>query len=916
MVFQEGGQQPSTSGHQCRAGGNRMASAGQSSKPEMYSRAVQTGFPHPSDNANLHHPHQQLPICICGQAGEGNCWCESLGFLKDQELCRVVLQKGCPRSRFAVLLSMHEEFCKSARGDQIINTRRRGSAHGDIRVKRSKLAPPPTLPRPRAQSVIVQKTRAANRLNEANTKRSPQVSVKPKKSVDPTRQGQQKQDGKGKSSARVLPKKDQQFKKEKKCLENNALSNGTASKQESSVAEEGSHLDQTSYVSKAWLLFTGCETGKKTKDSEGSKPEAMCDDHHHNKESMKGCSSSVSDTKRLNNQAAHLEVSTQSDRKKDAEKVNRITGLSVSSKRKVTNKSESTSTSTESSNKYANRLKGRKLDSETLQTSDVAQRVGKPDLSDECDRTALLDSVTISRDDEAETSVSGACRLDPQDGMREGELSIFASSTLGDPCMSLMNRNVKDLDHSTELAGSELNERLKDNRKLDGSLTIPVKRRDHVSHRDSGIVSSGSVCESRLSATHSVMVEDKSESGDSMTRAETKNCHKPDSLSVAFGPSRAFKEGECNIPSEETNNSRMSRSPLLKTAQGITCSESNLQVEDDYLLGACAIVKRDHSVCNEYNSSSEGDGINTMSSKDKAVQGNCQSPAAKEEEFSFISPVIVIEDKETSEQCLSISDSKSCKVEGSRPDAEHSHMVQLRINVDLKVKHDAQNKLKKDNIIVKKGDRIVHQKVSKKSENERAKERKHQRTMNPRKVGILKYLICQSPLILSDLNDSDYEDSESELEDLSYNKEDQFATMPVEIVLKIFRELRTRDLSQLKFTCKNFYWLITRFNIVGVDSKWVEMDSYRNDPCMQCGKVRDRRGDVSLCYWHPKYYYRTGNGRHHWTCCLNTSKDAPGCLEGLHDNKWTTSKVMKRSIPRQWSSNMWHLCPHKVNMEP
>ncbi|XP_054749574.2 uncharacterized protein LOC129255047 [Lytechinus pictus] len=896
VVFPEGSQQPSTSGHQCRSGGNRMAGAGQSSKPEMYSRAVQTGFPHTPENANLQQTHQQLPICVCGQADE-NCWCESLGFLKDQELCRVVLQKGCPRSRVALLLSMHEEFCKSARGDPIINTRRRGSAHGDIRVRRSKAAPPPTLPRPRAQSVIVQNTRAANRLNEVNAKRSPQVSVKPKKSVDPNQQGQLH--GKGKCGNKVLTKKDQQYTKEKKCLERNVLSNGTASKEESSSAEEGSHLDQTSYVSKAWLLFTGCEKGKKSKESV-SKPEALCDKNPNSEE--------VPVNKASKNQSARLEGSLQSDKKDDP---NRITGLSVSSKRKVTNKDESTPMSSESSNKNASHLKVRKSD-ESLQTSaifrsDKEQRVGKSDISDECDRTALLDRVTIPQD-EVESTTLGACHLDPQDSIMDQELSILISLPQ-ESRVILKDRGVNDLDQNSELAGNEVNERLKDNGHLNETLALSVLKVDRVSCQDKEIGNDVSDCESRLGTSHDVTVIDKSETEDGMIRTETENF----SLSAASSSPCSIKEDDCNIESRQINNSQEMGSSLLKIAQGKPCSESTLQVEDDSLLGACAILKKDQSVCNKCNSS-EGNGIAKTSPENKVV--SCHSPTW-EEEFPVLPSIGIDEDEKlTSNQQPPISEIQSC--EASRQvvksaagiDAEH------HIKVNFNVKQDESKRMKKDDVIMKQGTKNLHQKVSRRSENEKIKERKHQRIMNPRKVGMLKYLICQSPLILSELNDSDFEDSDSESEDLSYNQEDRFATFPVEIVLKIVRELCTRDLAQLKVTCKNFYWLIKKYNIVGVDSRWVENGAYRDDPCMKCGKVRDRRGDVSLCYFHPKYYYRTGNGRHHWTCCLNTSRDAPGCVEGLHDNQWTTSKVMKRSIPRQWSFNMWHLCPHKDNMDP
>ena len=179
--------------------------------------------------------------------------------------------------------------------------------------------------------------------------------------------------------------------------------------------------------------------------------------------------------------------------------------------------------------------------------------------------------------------------------------------------------------------------------------------------------------------------------------------------------------------------------------------------------------------------------------------------------------------------------------------------------------------------------------------------------VNPAKVGTLRYLILQSPLVMCDVDISDDEDSDPEKDENGEVIQDYpLGYLPTYIVAQIFSYLGTRDLAALKCTCKDFRWLIDRYNIRGNDSRWLESDGYKEDPCYQCGKIRDARGDVSLCRWHPKIYYKNGHiGRRYWTCCFALEEDAIGCQVGLHDNNWVLSGFKIRKVPRPWRNLFW-----------
>ena len=183
--------------------------------------------------------------------------------------------------------------------------------------------------------------------------------------------------------------------------------------------------------------------------------------------------------------------------------------------------------------------------------------------------------------------------------------------------------------------------------------------------------------------------------------------------------------------------------------------------------------------------------------------------------------------------------------------------------------------------------------------NKRPRQKKY---VDPDKVSHLRYLILQSPIVLWDGEDSDSDESDVELNEFGEVKQDYpLGRLPDYIVAQIFRNLPTKDLAALKCACKDFKWLIEKFDIKSSDSKWAEESLYREDPCMQCGKIRDPRGDVSLCRWHPKIYYKNGEiGRHYWTCCFASEEDSPGCTTSLHDNKWSGSHSRLCKVPRSW----------------
>ncbi|XP_033123291.1 uncharacterized protein LOC117121962 [Anneissia japonica] len=167
-------------------------------------------------------------------------------------------------------------------------------------------------------------------------------------------------------------------------------------------------------------------------------------------------------------------------------------------------------------------------------------------------------------------------------------------------------------------------------------------------------------------------------------------------------------------------------------------------------------------------------------------------------------------------------------------------------------------------------------------------------------IGYLQNLILQSDLVLCNPLE---EESDTESDVVSNNEYFSdfcwFDILDLDILYQIFHLLPTRDLAVLKCVCQDFKWLIEFYDIAGVDSKWSESNSYRDDPCMHCGKIKDPSGDVSLCRWHPKGYYKDGHyGRHYWICCRQSLEDAPGCVVGVHDNNWTTSRERLCHIPK------------------
>lgn len=110
--------------------------------------------------------------------------------------------------------------------------------------------------------------------------------------------------------------------------------------------------------------------------------------------------------------------------------------------------------------------------------------------------------------------------------------------------------------------------------------------------------------------------------------------------------------------------------------------------------------------------------------------------------------------------------------------------------------------------------------------------------------------------------------------------------LPHHIMVNIFRFLPTKTLAALKCTCHYFKFIIEYYDIRPVDSLWVCDLRYKDDPCKQC-KKKYVRGDVSLCWWHPKPYCQSlPYGPGYWMCCHRSHKDSPGCKVGLHDNRW------------------------------
>ncbi|KAE8584875.1 hypothetical protein XENTR_v10021144 [Xenopus tropicalis] len=111
-------------------------------------------------------------------------------------------------------------------------------------------------------------------------------------------------------------------------------------------------------------------------------------------------------------------------------------------------------------------------------------------------------------------------------------------------------------------------------------------------------------------------------------------------------------------------------------------------------------------------------------------------------------------------------------------------------------------------------------------------------------------------------------------------------SLPDHVLLAIFSYLSTRALAAVKCTCKRFRALIEDYGVRPCDSRWSRDPQYRDDPCKQCKRIY-RRGDVSLCRWHPKpYHHDLPYGRSYWMCCRRPDRAAPGCQLGLHDNNW------------------------------
>ncbi|XP_071481760.1 uncharacterized protein [Diadema antillarum] len=913
VALPAGGQQPSTSGPQCRNGGNRMAGVTSSSKPEMYSRGVQTGFPHAPQN-------DELPICICGQAAEGTCWCESLGILKELEACKLALQKGCRPSRVAILLSIHEEFCRTARGDTIINTRRRGSAHGDIRMRRSKVAPPPTLPRPRAQSLIVRNSRALNKANELRQQQNTSGNIAQKGQGDCVRPKvleqppvKQTLDRSSKLDIRTKAILKQEVGKGDKCLDESSPKCVTTQPEKTNPKPNPeSGIDNSSYVSKARLVFLGVQNKSRGNNvrptKSGSKDIELC------KETV------------ANNVITHQRVTSRSDpiknqtsQSKTSDNVNRVQGHHVQ---------------TDINAKRAESLEGRQ-ESARLSCDEAAVAARAPSLvegacspgwkSDSQDRS-VKDSECVGSS--VERSPVDTCLNTP--GQYESERNVAReqkkeeTSLLGNsrvpsplPLNSVTDGRMREESVRAESADAEVflekvEERAQSNR---------------LSCRDSGIGDDVSLSDVRLCASQDIIVEDKTEDSHQISHSESEDLTNQRVSCVENSQERNDDVGtECNISPEQGNNSPAKLKEAPEAVKDRPVSDATLQTDEEPLLGACAMfgLTDDSATLAIKEPEVTLDALALrLSEESPCKRTDAESPdgEAKQEtdpaQRSFMSSAFFIRKPDTrfkSEHCLYVLDGevraeKPCKqvyLSGAniRLATDQKFVSSLDVNPPLDQSKEIQN--------LDEVDAPVEETCPKKG-NRRSRELKPRRPLNPLKVGTLRYLISQSPLVLCEPSDSDYEESDSESDEPCVaSNEDIFAVMPVDIVAKIFKYLDTRDLAHLKCTCKDFEWLINTFNIKGQDSKWVEMDSYRNDPCMQCGKIRDPWGDVSLCCWHPKIYYRNGHiGRRYWTCCLNTDEDAMGCMIGLHDNNWTTSNVTMKSIPKPWRSRMWHLCSRK-----
>ncbi|CAK8692408.1 uncharacterized protein LOC143462048 isoform X2 [Clavelina lepadiformis] len=110
--------------------------------------------------------------------------------------------------------------------------------------------------------------------------------------------------------------------------------------------------------------------------------------------------------------------------------------------------------------------------------------------------------------------------------------------------------------------------------------------------------------------------------------------------------------------------------------------------------------------------------------------------------------------------------------------------------------------------------------------------------------------------------------------------------LPDHVLCQIFSMLDTRTLASIKCTCYDFNFIINNFDIRATDSCWTKEHDYFDDPCKQCRRLF-APGDMSMCRYHPKRYYSDiPYGRSYWMCCFQSSRSAPGCMTGLHDNNW------------------------------
>ncbi|KAM5125397.1 LOW QUALITY PROTEIN: F-box only protein 46 [Mantella aurantiaca] len=111
-------------------------------------------------------------------------------------------------------------------------------------------------------------------------------------------------------------------------------------------------------------------------------------------------------------------------------------------------------------------------------------------------------------------------------------------------------------------------------------------------------------------------------------------------------------------------------------------------------------------------------------------------------------------------------------------------------------------------------------------------------------------------------------------------------SLPDHVLLALFSYLSTQSLAAMKCACRRFRALIEDYGVRPWDSRWSQDPLYHEDPCKQCKRVY-RRGDVSMCRWHPKpYHHDLPYGRSYWMCCRRPDRSAPGCQLGLHDNNW------------------------------